>query len=419
VTSSIDQLVQAATAAANSGRWHEAERLWIELHGIAAKHPKALYGLGAHALQRGDYGAAARWLIEACEVSPRDLLAWLTLAVACREGGDPAAERKAIDAALMVEPYYVPALLARGSWLERNESPSGAAAIYSNALRIAPPESQWPEGLRPQLVHARDYARGYSDRLSDHIAQQVGALQARLPATLAERWREASSIVARKSQAYESKSNQLHVPRLAAIPFFERSLFPWLEALEARTDLIRAELLAVLADHRQQFQPYIQYNPGEPVNQWAQLNHSELWSAFHLWRAGVPVDENLQRCPVTTAALAEARMADISGLCPNAMFSLLAPRTRIPPHHGETNARVIAHLPLIVPHGCRYRVGFEEREWKVGETLIFDDTIEHEARNDSDELRVVLIFDLWNPLLQPEEREMVRSLTTAAREFKG
>jgi aspartyl/asparaginyl beta-hydroxylase (cupin superfamily) len=99
------------------------------------------------------------------------------------------------------------------------------------------------------------------------------------------------------------------------------------------------------------------------------------------------------------------------------MFSALAPKSHIPPHNGETNARVVAHLPLIVPDGCRYRVGFERRTWRVGETLIFDDTIEHEAHNDSDELRVVLIFDLWNPLLAPEERELVKAMTQKARAF--
>ncbi len=112
-------------------------------------------------------------------------------------------------------------------------------------------------------------------------------------------------------------------------------------------------------------------------------------------------------------------LADIDGLCPNAMFSALAPKSHIPPHNGETNARVVAHLPLIVPEGCSYRVGFDWRRWHVGETLIFDDTIEHEARNDSDELRVVLIFDLWNPLLLPAERELVRTMTAAARAFSS
>ena len=110
-------------------------------------------------------------------------------------------------------------------------------------------------------------------------------------------------------------------------------------------------------------------------------------------------------------------MADIDGLCPNALFSALAPHTQIPPHHGETNARLVAHLPLIIPKGCSYRVGHERREWEVGKCLIFDDTLEHEARNDSDELRVVLIFDLWNPLLNDTEKKLVSALAKTTREF--
>jgi aspartate beta-hydroxylase len=97
-------------------------------------------------------------------------------------------------------------------------------------------------------------------------------------------------------------------------------------------------------------------------------------------------------------------------------FSALAPHTEIPPHTGETNARLVVHLPLVVPEKCTYRVGFEHRTWKEGELLIFDDTIEHTARNDSDQLRVVLIFDVWNPLLAPEERDIVRALAAATRD---
>jgi len=187
--------------------------------------------------------------------------------------------------------------------------------------------------------------------------------------------------------------------------------------LEAQTEAIRSELLAALEAEREKFTPYIAYNPGEPVNQWQDLNHSLRWSVLHLWRGGQPVADNLAPCPRTAAALQATPLAEIGGPCPNALFSALQPRTPIPPPHGETNARLVAHLPLISPPRCRLRVGYEEREWKVGGVVVFDDTLEHEARNDSDELRVVLIFDVWNPLLAPEERRMVQSMTTAAREF--
>ena len=92
------------------------------------------------------------------------------------------------------------------------------------------------------------------------------------------------------------------------------------------------------------------------------------------------------------------------------MFSILKPRTRIPPHTGTSNTRVTVHLPLIVPPGCRFRVGADTREWREGEAWAFDDTIEHEAWNDSDQPRAILIIDAWNPLLTEAEREVVRRI---------
>lgn len=101
------------------------------------------------------------------------------------------------------------------------------------------------------------------------------------------------------------------------------------------------------------------------------------------------------------------------------MFSVLAPQTVIPPHHGETNARLVAHLPLIVPEGCSFRVGYDWRRWEVGKVLVFDDSIEHEARNESSRARVVLIFDIWNPLLTQEERGMVNAMETAIARYRA
>jgi aspartate beta-hydroxylase len=183
--------------------------------------------------------------------------------------------------------------------------------------------------------------------------------------------------------------------------------------------VITQELKALLQSRGDAFTPYITYRAGDPVNQWAELNHSKRWSSLSLWRGGNREEANLAACPQTALALQEVEMAEIGGLCPNAMFSALAPHTEIPPHHGETNARLVVHLPLIIPDDCHYRVGFENRQWEVGKLLIFDDTIEHTARNDSDELRVILIFDIWNPYLSLNERKMVRALTKAARDFSA
>ena len=87
-----------------------------------------------------------------------------------------------------------------------------------------------------------------------------------------------------------------------------------------------------------------------------------------------------------------------------ALFSILAPHTHIQPHNGMLNTRLICHLPLIVPPGCRLRVANHTRSVAAGKMLIFDDSIEHEAWNDSDDIRVVLIFEIWRPELTAAER---------------
>lgn len=86
------------------------------------------------------------------------------------------------------------------------------------------------------------------------------------------------------------------------------------------------------------------------------------------------------------------------------MFSTLAPRTRIPPHTGTSNVRTTVHLPLVLPEGCGFRVGSQTRERRVGQAWTFDDTIEHEAWNDSDQPREVLFLDAGNPPLTEAER---------------
>ena len=208
------------------------------------------------------------------------------------------------------------------------------------------------------------------------------------------------------------------MPRLPATPFFDRAQFPFVDTLEAGASSIQREL-SLLDSESDSFEPYIAFRPDEPVGQWQPLNHSMRWSALHLWRKGNPVNGNLLRCPATSELLPGISLCDLSGFSPNAYFSLLAPRTHIPPHTGDTNARVIAQLPLIVPDRCGLRVGFETRDWRKGEMLFFDDTIEHEAFNDSDEPLALLVLDLWNPLLSEFDKNIVNALAQAAHGFES
>ncbi len=102
---------------------------------------------------------------------------------------------------------------------------------------------------------------------------------------------------------------------------------------------------------------------------------------------------------------------------PEICFSVLAPGTHILPHHGVTNTRLVTHLALVVPDNCAIRVGGEERGWQEGRCFTFDDTFEHEAWNRSDQTRVVLIMDCWNPYLTGIEREAVAALVESVGDF--
>ncbi|MBC7984125.1 MAG: aspartyl/asparaginyl beta-hydroxylase domain-containing protein, partial [Candidatus Obscuribacterales bacterium] len=206
-------------------------------------------------------------------------------------------------------------------------------------------------------------------------------------------------------------------PRLPAIPFYDRVDFLWLNTVEAAADEIRKELIGVLKDNHDDFVPYVAHPEGAPLNQWQELNNSRRWGAFHLWREGQRVEENLARCPTTASILAKAPSPKMLGHAPNAFFSLLEPRTRIPPHTGVTNTRLVVHVPLVIPPSCGFRVGSITREWQRGKAWVFDDTIEHEAWNNSDEPRAILIFDIWNPYLTEVERELVRTATESIGDF--
>jgi aspartyl/asparaginyl beta-hydroxylase (cupin superfamily) len=201
---------------------------------------------------------------------------------------------------------------------------------------------------------------------------------------------------------------------LPEIEFHDRSAFPQLDALEAAAGDIRAEFDALIAAEAAEMVPYIQYPDRVPLRQWKELNKSKKWTAIHLLQNGKRIEANARHCPRTMAVLDKLDQPDVSGASPNAMFSLLAPRTRIPPHTGVANTRLVCHLPLIVPPNCGFRVGASTREWRIGEAFVFDDTIEHEAWNDSDELRVVFICDLWPPALSAAERRAVSAIIAAS-----
>jgi aspartyl/asparaginyl beta-hydroxylase (cupin superfamily) len=300
--------------------------------------------------------------------------------------------------------------------LERVMGERHAAETYRNALKIAPRDV--PAGLAPAMARARQVVANTADALEAYLRGELKGVGADCRGQAAARFDESLRTFAGKAKVYNSEPLFLHYPRLPAIPFHDRELFPWLADLEAATGSIRGELEALL-ETKQGFAPYIDYPPGVPVNQWAELNHNPRWSSFFLWKDGERQDLACAQCPRTVTLLESLPLADQPGFAPTAVFSALEAKTHIPPHTGSTNTRLLVHLPLILPGPARFRVGNETREWRMGEAWVFDDTIEHEAWNDASALRVILILDIWNPYLEPAERDLVRAMLTARNRFYG
>ncbi len=381
-----------------------------------SKEVAALEADVKRAVQAGDMVQARTLLERMVKLDGKDQQQWINLAVACRHLGDDAGEEAAIKGALTVAPSDMLALLMRGELLERQGKVHAAAAAYSGATQVSLPMDQLHPQFRSRVAHAIAYRDKYNDQFGSFLDNYLQPLVRDIGGEPSQRFRESLDLMFGRKQRFDSRPMNYFFPGLAPVQFFDRKLFPWMDALEAQTDAIRDEFLELLKGE-EGFQPYLTYSKDQPVNQWAELNNSPRWSAFHLLKDGLPVAENVARAPVTMAALKHVPQPDQPGRTPVAMFSLLKPKTHIPPHVGVTNARLVCHLPLIVPEGCGFRVGNETREWVPGKAWAFDDTIEHEAWNHSDKLRVVLIFDTWHPHLSEAEKAMITAMTKGINAF--
>ena len=415
--SRVNQLVQSAHDMMRAGRMEEAMRIWEQVRVLAPDHPQALFHLGRYMLFRKEPARAQKLLEQAANADPGAPAIALQLSYAFRVLGDDAQEMAAITRALVADPYFFPAHLAKGMLVERTGSVREAAKIYKNALGLAPPEDEIAPDLREPLHHARQLVEESAAALEKHLEARLADVRARHGGASFERFEECRDIALGIKKSYTQQPTMLLFPRLPAIQFYDDSNFPWLAELESQTGAIREELLSAMQSKAEGFRPYVTRPAGAPLDKWKDLNHSPRWSAYFFWKDGVRFDEACARCPRTAAAVEAVPVMNSAHFGPTIMFSVLAPRTHLPSHSSSTNARLIVHLPLVVPPGCRFRVGNETREWREGKAWVFDDTIDHEAWNDSDEYRVILMIDIWNPLLTQAERELVTTLLNGMNEY--
>jgi aspartate beta-hydroxylase len=415
----VRQLIENAARASASGRLQEADRLVREAQVQAPQHPLVLNETARSLLLRGDAAGAQALLQKAVNQDPSQASIWLNLAVALRGLNYADQEMSAIDQALALEPHNYRAMLQKASLHEIQGERRAAATAYRQALQSVPTGTLPPQSMRPVFEHALQFVAANDRDLEKFLEGRLQGLRARYASEPLQRFDRCLQILLRKQPIYRPQPSFMYFPRLPALEFHERSDFPWLDSIEAATDDIRAELINLIQEGPAVLSPYVNTEASITLPQWRELNHSRRWGVYNLWWQGIPFPDHIARFPRTVAAFEKWPRCEVSGCSPTAVFSILDAKTRIPAHTGVSNTRLIVHLPLIIPPGCGFRVGSERREWHAGKAFIFDDTFEHEAWNDSDEPRAVLILDIWNPHLTEAEREMVRRVTADVGEFYG
>ena len=370
-------------------------------------HPAVHNMLGVDALSRNDAATAKRHFLAATSADPNAAALWINLAKANRIAGDDPGEREALDSALETDQRNLTALIRLAELHERRGEIGDATMRWAAVAALANEHANPPAELRAIFDHARSFVSQRSQKLADALSAEVGPeLDC---ATSAERRRVSAAVDAMlgRRQIYTNVCHGMHYPFLPADEYFDREHFPWLSDLEAKTNVIRAEVVELLASPDPGLSPYVTMPPGTPRNVWTDLNNNSAWSALHLWKDGERIEGACAKAPKTAAIVEELPLAGIPGRAPTVFFSILQAGKHIPPHTGVTNTRAIIHLPLVVPPGCAFRVGGETREWREGQAFAFDDTIEHEAWNPSGQDRAILILDCWNPYLSEREREMI------------
>lgn len=360
------------------------------------------------AMRQGNLAGAIIWIERAVADDPADFDGWLKLAALRRASRDLAGSLDAANSALGVRPNELIALTLKATLHDQLGEIGRAAEVYRAVVRLADEENNLNPTLADQVVRARAFLDNFGKRLGTTLKSMSDVDP--VHQEKADRFLE---NVHERRPVYHQDPTHYRYPGLADIEYFDHAYPDLINRLRQAWPDIRAEYEALAAAHADRLCPYVDFAPGQPMGQWAPLNRSPDWNVFHLIRYGELDPHNARLCPRTLEAMAGPHQADVPGIAPNLLFSILAPKTRIPPHTGVGNFRTLLHLPLIVPEGCGFRVGADTRTWVEGCPWIFDDTIEHEAWNESDHYRIIMIADLWRPELDHQDRAIVRNFIRA------
>ena len=212
---------------------------------------------------------------------------------------------------------------------------------------------------------------------------------------MTETWREKAGSLLLELGARVLQGLEWFVVRSSLVPtspYLAVEQFPWARELEDNWKVIRRELDDVLRwrEHLPNFQ--------DISTDQESITDDDRWKTYFFFGYGFRSDANCAQCPETARLL-----GGVPGMT-TAFFSILSPRKRIPEHRGPYKGVIRYHLGLLVPEprdACGIKVGGQVARWEEGRSLVFDDSYEHEAWNDTDGVRVVLFMDVIRPLRFP------------------
>lgn len=405
------------------GQLDAAERAARERLRQQPRDIECLNVLALIALRRGQFERAQQLLESSLEVAPAHALTRHYLGRVHDAAGNAPAAVAAHGAAIRLAPQMFVVRLHYAMALENAGQSEQAALQYFRATQDAQAQGRWTSdettapALRPMVEHAVSMVRATRkqtfEQLLAPLRQQYG------PDSL-QRVEQCLRIYFREEQpVYPDPRQQptfLYLPGLPPAPYLDRKLFPWIGQLESQTDAIRQELLQLLPSSAGRERVF-NNEAIEQVNLRG-LHAPPSWNGYYFYRHGVRREDNCNSCPNTARALDQLPLSHVREHGPEVLFSVFTAGTHLLPHRGVTNTRLVGHLPLIVPPDCALNVGGELHEWREGRVVIFDDTYEHEAWNRSQQTRVVLIFDLWNPYLTEVERAAIGQLVPAMGDFR-
>ena len=369
------------------------------------EQPGSLIAKADQAMARGDVREAAS-LLEVAAQRGRDSTTLLRLATVRRSLGDLPGALQAATASVELSPRNFLMGLLLGSLREATGAIHAASRAYRAACAHAPIDLSFQPAMAKQLEWARRRVEASDEWRSRLVDWDPAEAPYSIGRNEERRMRGFRTNILENDEAGPIAPPVFVLPGIRPRRYFDPSGFQGVGELERQTDVIRSEFLATAESRSETLSSRLGGLHAADMDG----SRPGSWSMIPLIKNGAVVEQFASRCPQTMQIARGFDLPKLGLISPSLYFSVLEPNSRIAPHTGITNARVIAHLPLIVPEDCGFRVGGEIRRWEVGKAMVFDDMTTHEAWNDSDRIRVVLIADLWRPELSPAERSAVSDL---------